>query len=246
VREALVGVAAAVVSASGAAWWSTPLERASQSRVVFEDAASPVSPAVAPARERLARWRSGVEQEEIVARRERPVDPRAPWSGTWWSTPPADLLRITRDLGGWGPVGLSAVEDSFGWERASAHPVIVPDGVRVYEIDGPEAWVQLCRHFPLEVTASRRHDWYRATGRAGRWVIPDWARAAEEVDAVHLTVNGYLHAAGRAIPVSPGICSVLAGWNPDETYWLTDAVPTTGAGRAWVRGHDHTWREDAP
>ena len=65
---------------------------------------------------------------------------------------------------------------SLGWERALVTGVEVPAGARVLEIDGPDVWAQLCRRHPLPVTAARRHDWYRATGRGDvTWVQPDWA-----------------------------------------------------------------------
>ena len=87
------------------------------------------------------------------------------------------------------------------------------------------------------MTAQRRHDWYRATGREGRWVIPEWAAVAERYDGVHLSVEGYLEAATTAIPVSDGWASVIAGCDPDTTWWLSDAVTPTGETRSmWLPG----------
>ena len=54
---------------------------------------------------------------------------------------------------------------------------------RVLEIRCAEDWLRLCRAHPLEVSASRRHDWYRTTGMVGPWVIPDWSTVAQEADA---------------------------------------------------------------
>lgn len=179
---------------------------------------------------------------ETRARGDRPSDPHANVSGEWWSTPPRDLTRTTRSLGVEGPLGLRLVEDAFDWDRALVHPVEVPDTVNVYEVDGPHAWARLCGRFPLEVTASRRHDWFRTTGVAGRWVIPDWSRAAEEFDAIHLTVAGYLKTAGRAVAVTQDTASVLAGWDPDQTYWLTDVTLGSIPARVWMRDAD-TWTE---
>lgn len=161
----------------------------------------------------------------------------------WWSNPPVSLPRTTRTRGDLGPVGLWLVEDSLGWEHATVAPVAVPDGARVLEIDGPDAWAGLCRRHPLPVTASRRHDWYRTTGRFDvAWVQPDWAAVAEEADAVHLTVAGYLTTAGRAIPVADGVACVLAGWDPDATYWLTTEPTATGPARKWSFDRDgRTW-----
>jgi hypothetical protein len=161
----------------------------------------------------------------------------------WWSSPPPTLPRTSRDLGNLGPVGLVLVEDSLGWERAGVTPVDVPVGTRMLEIDGPQVWAQLCDRHPLPVTASRRHDWYRTTGRSdATWVQPDWAAVAGDADAVHLTVAGYLTTAGRAIPVRPGVASVLAGWDPDATYWLTSTPPAAGPAREWsLERHSDTW-----
>lgn len=153
-----------------------------------------------------------------------------------------DLVRTTRDLGAPGPVRLRLVEDAFGWERALVAPVAVPDDARVVEIGGPAAWADLCREYPLEVTASRRHDWYRATGRGdGRWLQPDWTSVAAEVDAVHVTVAGYLTTAGRAVPVEDGVMTVLAGWDPDATSRLRDVV-AIGPAHEWRLDRDtHEW-----
>lgn len=93
-----------------------------------------------------------------------------------------------------------------------------------FEVTCAEDWATLCRAFPLEVTASRRHDWYRVTGRAGVWVVPDWARVAGRWDAVHLSVAGYLSAATRIIDVEPDVASMIAGWSPDTTVWLADVL----------------------
>lgn len=45
------------------------------------------------------------------------------------------------------------------------------------------------------MTALKRHDWYRTTGRDGSWVIPDWSQVAHDYDGVHLSIAGYLTAA---------------------------------------------------
>jgi hypothetical protein len=71
------------------------------------------------------------------------------------------------------------------------------------------------------VTASRRHDWFRTTGRDGAWVIPDWALVAREWDAIHLPVSAYLESAGRAIEVAKETASVT--WDPDTSIWLAGA-----------------------
>ncbi|SFA40070.1 hypothetical protein SAMN05444374_101432 [Rhodococcoides kroppenstedtii] len=98
------------------------------------------------------------------------------------------------------------------------------------------------------MTAQKRHEWYRTTGRAGRWVIPDWLRVGEVYDGVHLTAAGYLSAATTEIPVDDDCASVIAGWAPDETYWFTDAARIVADDvRLWVsesNGERLDWVED--
>lgn len=98
----------------------------------------------------------------------------------------------------------------------------------------------LCRTYPLEVTEQKRHDWYSTTGRYGRWVVPDWSAVAVDHDAVHLTAAAYLTSAGTAVPVDDGVASVIAGWYPDETYWLSDDARPEAGGAVWVRD-DEDW-----
>ncbi|MET4146552.1 hypothetical protein [Arthrobacter sp. UYCo732] len=114
---------------------------------------------------------------------------------------------------------------------------------RDQEVRAPEDWTSLCREFPLEVTASRRHDWFRATGRHGRWVIPGWERVADRWDAAPLTVRCYLSAAGRALGVDPDTATVVAGWDPGSTLWLADAGREwDGPRQAWHLTQDRSWR----
>lgn len=251
VRTALGRVAVHVagsvhVAGFGAAvgWWSEPVARADQHTITWDADATASAGAMTGAGpgagERLAQWRADVVKDERQALKHAPTDPTASWSGSWWSTPPSDLTRTTRSLGRPGPAGLWLVEDGLGWERAVARRVQVPADVRVCEIDGAATWAALCRAYPLDVTAQKRHDWYRTTGRAGRWVIPDWTKIAVDHDAVHLTAAAYLAAAGTAIPVDDDTAGVIAGWNPDETYWFADAVRQEPDGAAWVLD-DEDW-----
>ena len=233
-RAPLARIAAAIAGSPHSAWWATPAAP-EQWTVAFDGLPIPGASDAGRVREAVERWRAATIAEEAAARRDRPSDPAAPWSGTWWSRPPADLIRTTRALPGRGPVGLRLVEDGLGWEAAAARRAHIPADTRVLEIDGPEAWAELCRRFPLDVTSSRRHDWYRATGRNGRWVVPDWSAVRGSVDAVHLSVAGYLSTAGRAIAVAGDAASVLAGWDPDATFWLTDVGVDPSTRERWVR-----------
>ncbi|MCA0145537.1 hypothetical protein [Blastococcus sp. LR1] len=97
------------------------------------------------------------------------MDPRANWGGPWWSLPHLSGLVVTGPL----PEALSWVEDGFGWESGRSWPAEPPPGARVLEVTDPAGWVDLVERFPLVVTASRRHEWWRVTGWNRGWAIPD-------------------------------------------------------------------------
>jgi hypothetical protein len=256
----LAPVADAVARASGSRWWTSPMDPDGQYALAWlrADGSPPVSPRATGARAGLEAWREWVIAAEARAARELPPDPRAAFSGEWWSTPAMAGLVVTsrsrpEDPGsGAGgrtpspvPVGLTLVEDESGWPSARTWPVHPPATARVHELTGPEEWIALVEDHPLVVTASRRHDWWRATGWAGRWAMPDWAAVAERFDAVHLTVDGYLSTAGRALPVDlPGAPArtLLAGWDPDATWWLADVLAEPGEPTDWRRRDDEPTR----
>ncbi|MDI9977495.1 hypothetical protein [Rhodococcus sp. IEGM 1307] len=234
VRRELRRVAEHIARSPHAQWWTTPAATDQWSVGWSEDDTDPVDSTTT---ELLRDYRDRTAAEEVRAERDRPADPSANWSGWWWSTPPTRCS--SRRLFDGTPAGLWFVEDSMGWERAITRRMNIPAGARVYEVDGAQAWAELCRQFPVEVTAQKRHDWYRTTGRSGRWVIPDWPRLSERYEGVHLTVAGYLAAAGTAIAVDTDTdtdtASVIAGWAPDDTYWLTDTVNLdSDDSRTWV------------
>ena len=148
--------------------------------------------------------------------------------------PPGELPSSAGELFDGSPAKLWFVEDSYGWERATAQRLAVPETLQIYEIDSAQAWAGLCARFQLEVTAQKRHDWYRTTGRHGRWVMQDWAEVAKHYDAVHLQTRAYLSAAGTAICVDEHTASVIAGWDPDVTYWFTPHVRYHEEAVTWV------------
>lgn len=234
-RAGLCRVAEHLAASTHTDWWTTPVEASSQCTVQWDGELRRVPED--PLRVlRKARAKDG--DEEKLAARERPTDPTASWSGIWWSTPPRELPSSTREMFDTSPAGLWLVEDSMGWETAETLRLEVPEGLRVYEIDSAEAWAELCRRFPFEQTAQKRHDWYLTTGRTGKWVVPDWAKVAEHYDAVHLQVAAYLAAAGTAIPVDADTATVIAGWGPDETYWFTPRVSHLGTPTEWILTED--------
>jgi hypothetical protein len=234
VADQLWPVAEAVSRAPAARWWWWPIDAAIQHEVVFDDrhGRSPRDPPD-DGRAALLAWRACTLEAERKAA-DWPDDARAPFSGSWWSTPALSGLRCSaRRLESTGPIGLHLVEDALGWTSARSWLLEPRPGASIFEIGGANDWGELVRRYPLDVTKSRRHDWWRVTGRDVEWAIPDFHAVAGDYDAVHLTVAGYLATAGRAVRAGEWQ-TVLAGWNPDETWWLTDTPERVGPAVRWV------------
>lgn len=241
-------VASHITASSFLTWWCTPVDISGQYAVRWED--TPLKTIPENVQATLFAARHETQSDERRAHQERDPDPTAAWSGEWWSHP-FTLPSSTRLMGDGSPAGLWFVEDNFGWELADSVKLIVPTGLRVFEIAEAADWVELCERFPIEVTAQKRHDWYRTTGRAGRWVVPDWVHVAEHYDAVHLQLGAYLATAGLALQIddNTGTASMIAGWNPDETYWLSSDIAYGQQYTRWAlsdAGTDMVWKPASP
>lgn len=228
-NRSLRRIAETVAAAPRCRWFGSPADLTAQRSVWwFHEQFGGWGTFVRPTTVDWNAWRTALIEEENRAARDRPSDPTAPYSGHWWSTPMAtgspDTTRATNEL---PALALELTEDDMGWDRARISPVDVIGQPRIFEITAPTDWAWLIEQHPIEVTASRRHDWYNTTRRSDPWHMPDWASVAEQFDAVHLTIWGYLTTAGNAVPVQlPGgdSASVLAGWTPDATHWLNPAA----------------------
>jgi hypothetical protein len=242
-RAALRPVAEAVAAAAvrDVAWWTEPADRSRQRCTQFLDQHPQAEPQLTGAAGLARAWLAGTCEEEQSAH-DRPEDPAAPYSGWWWSSPAHSGLPVTtRGLPRLGAAGLALVEDGLGSQRARCWPVAPRAGARVYEIGGPGQWAALVDRYPLEVTRSRRHDWWRATGQARRWLIPDYAAVAADWDAIHVSVAGYLTTAGLPVPAG-GAHTMLAGWDPDATWWLTDVLTRTSPPEEWRQDNHAPFR----
>lgn len=242
VRGAMEAVSTAI-AALIPPWWHSGMAAGAQVQTDLrpDEPARRLAPQTAA--DTLAYWRRDTLRDEEDARR-RPTDLDANVGGRWYSTPYVQgLPSSTRALADPPAVELLWREDSLGEEQVACQAVTVPAGARVYEIDGPEAFVHLVERYPLELTLSRRHDWWRATGAKGPLLIPDYAAVAADFHGVHLTVAGYLRTAGRALPTSGGATTVLAGWDPDKTWWLTD-LEVAGSSTRWSLSNG-VWAETA-
>lgn len=226
-------------------WWSSDIDAGSQHAVQWIDEHDMPAPALSGAAERVARWREQtVESERAAARWSRSLEKRT--GSSWWSTPAlSSLVQTSRSLPGLGAAGLLLVEDGAGRERARVWPLTPEPGARILELRGPEDWVDLVESHPLEVTQTWRKTAWDTTGIDGRWFIPDFAAVAQEYDGVHLTVEGYLVTAGRPLNAGNGR-TILAGWDPDTTYWLADVLRPSGEPAEWVNGAVGTTAEWTP
>ncbi len=234
VKAAFAPLARHLMTSPSAQWWCQ--NRTTRQWTIDWRPADDQAPLPRDAAQTLSAWARGTRAEEARAEKDRPRDPTANWSGTWWSFPQGTLQTVARI-----PLGLDLIEDSFGEEAATVIPV--RGAGQTYEIRSGSDWVSLCRDYPMMVTASRRHDWFHCTGRNGAWVIPDWEKVSERWDAVHVSALAYLSSANRALTVDGDTCTVLAGWNPDTTIWLTDAAREwEGPRQYWRRpGFGETW-----
>jgi len=225
-------------------WWREPAGAEQFVTRFFYEAGetrevqTPLAPDPGGTREQLSRWRAdGIETERRFGEHAE-LYPGAPLSGAWWSLPMFTAVWTTPAPGGSDPAALQLEEDRAGETQALVWHARAAAGARVLEIAGPEDWAELCRRHPFDVTRSRRHVWREATGRDGRWLLPDWPEVAEEWDAVHLSVAAYLQTAQRAVPVADDAATVLAGWGPAATVWLTDALEIDGEPDEWVYDAD--------
>ena len=243
VLSALRPVAALTVRAPATQWWTARLDLGDQWFVSWlwkkrQKRAEP--PLLTGAATRRSRWRADAVLEERHAADERPASHDAPHSGSWWSTPVfSGLVTTTPRLPDGVPAQLTFVEDPIGVKRARVARLQPQSEVRVYEIAEPSDLVDLVARYPLPMDRARRHDWYRTTGCRGPWLIPDWAAIRQDYDAVHLTVLGYLAAAGRPLPVGDHY-TMLAGWEPTKTWWLNDVLEQATEPVGWQR--DKTWQ----
>lgn len=225
VVEMLAPIAEAVLRNPACSWWDDPIDPEHQRMIAYPFGNETFPESTAPYRSQgvgWGEWRAHLEAGEARAQRQYRRDPHRAISGEWWSTPYAvGVAQTTRAREGLGALQLIAEEDTLIGDEARVWALSVAERVRVYEISAPDDWARLVDRYPLEVTASKRWDWYNTTGSHQRWFMPDWEAVADDYDAVHVSVTGYLGSAGIAIPLETRDgATVLAGWGPDATWWL--------------------------
>ena len=230
VLSALEPVASALAQARGTWWWDFGVDRLSQQHVRWiqhpeEDAPADRPPALPEILDLavVAESRTGLTQ-------------------AWWSVPNWFALQSARALDGL-PASLCLVEECTGdFEQAWVWGVEVDPHARVREITAAADWVALVAEYP--VVLDGHDDWRKATGRTGGWTVPDWRAVSEDWDGVHLTVSGYLAAASQVLDLGNGTATMIAGFNPDHTFWLRDVVRVSPQPVRWVErevGEDYVW-----
>lgn len=244
----LMPIARALAGAPGNAWWFEPMGTQTQHYLEPTEGGKMVPPEYGYQVVELARWRESVRQAEVNPLREgerRLVI----CEGNWVSTPVRYLgLTTTRLLGdGYGvsagcPRGMLVDAESVA-EDARLWPVCPRDGARIYEIAERKDWAALVTRYPLDVTTSRDYEWSTATGLTSRWLIPDWEAVARDFDAVHLQAAAYLSGAGTVLDI-PGGRTIMAGFDPDSTFWLTDSVVPAGEPLRWSAPDDEVWEDE--
>ncbi|HAY43983.1 MAG TPA: hypothetical protein DCY59_10775 [Micrococcaceae bacterium] len=234
-RSPLRRVAEHIVASGFTEQWLAPVDMRRQFHVEFDqpDPAGSVTSTEPSIFDKLLRWKENLLLTEARARAEKPTPVTALIGGEWWSKPSWDLRATTGVFTNQQPIAVSCVEDAFNWEQAVTRKASVPPAIKVLEILTANDWVQLCRSYGVEVTAHKRHDWYRTTGRDGAWMMPDWLAVSQDYDGIHLSIAGYLALAGECLELDEKFATVIAGWDPDKTYWFTDELRFHAAPDTW-------------
>lgn len=187
----------------------------------------------------LSDWKSDAQQYVGWDKRRR-VSQRA--RGPWWSTPEIAAPSTTTGAYGLPAMGLAFNEDDPGGAVALVSPLRASASLRVKEIGSQSDWSSFVAEYPLDVTGSRGATWYDYMGIESQCFIPDYVKASSNYDVVHLTGAGYVRAAGVPLNVAGGV-TMIAGWGPDVSFWLTDTF-TVERGEYWERTDDESldWR----
>jgi len=177
--------ARALLASPGAAWWFAPLERSRQ--VWLSHDGDP------PLAERLVSPAGLPSSWERYAQK--------PANGFFTST----LIDGSSGAATALTVGTSDFSETFQPGPIACWRLDAAPDSRVFEIDGPGPWHDLCGRYP-------------ARGEDGR-IVPDWSAVASDFDAVHLTLGGLLTTEQVRID-SPSGWSQHDGWDFEQTLWL--------------------------
>lgn len=230
-RHALKKLIEAVLASPAMDWWSMPFQPSAQFLVANDRGWNGFeAPPTTGAADRLTEWRQRTLRANKMGVPKKNVAQEA--GGEWWSTPLWHSVVSTRPLGDLPALEIDITEDSFGPEKSRIFHIVPTSVPRVREIDGPDDWLDLVETYPFDVTGEKRGTWWRTTRIDDAWFIPDWAAVGVDFDVVHLTGMGYLTTAGRPLAVAGGH-TLMAGFSPDESFWLTDSFHFPEPGIDW-------------
>lgn len=140
----------------------------------------------------------------------RPIHP--------WASKPRGGFWTSMALPPLPSVWLLNVEDP-GVPRRAVWRLPVLGAAKVWEIDRPSSWIELCRRYPNDTTQTYREQWRKWGLRQDRVVTPNWEQVAQEWDGVHLSMGGLLTTEGVPLVVGNG-GTMLQGWTSEGTLWL--------------------------
>ena len=240
-------VAQALLAAPGARGWWDPV-RLGEQRLVEWDGEPPLR---GPALEQAVRdhMRDDRAENERGGATARPRDrPGIRIGACWWSTPRfARQASTSRPVSGVPALSLCQFFDDVSpGDGATVWSVEIDPAARVVEITEPADWQRLVARFPRDVTGTHDGEWRDWGGVDGPWLLPDWERVMEHVDAVHVTVGATVCAGGVALPVD-GAYTMLHAWVPDSTLWLRDMTVSRRRLGRWEGGPQYgSWDGPPP
>lgn len=112
--------------------------------------------------------------------------------------------------------GVGDIRDGYSRPPYSFWQLEVDASARVFEVDGPQSWHNLCLSYPAEGANHRSEPDF--SGDEGR-LVPDWSAVAADWDSVHLTFGGWLTAEQVRVE-SPAGWTYHWAWDAEQTMWL--------------------------
>lgn len=192
--KALHSLAEAVLREPGSSWWFGPLDRSAQ--ITAE------------------RWGEGWRASNPVPPKRVPSQWERYARKPGWSQPTSTLRNGATSFLYNMAVGTG---DLFGLSP----PVycdrlqIRPDA-RIYEVDGTDAWHRLCTTYPARFEPPVESE--NVVVSHGL-IVPDYAAAARDWDAVHITIGALLTAAQVRVDGDDG-WSMLWGFDAEMSIWM--------------------------
>ena len=133
-----------------------------------------------------------------------------------WGFCTSTLIQETSSMFAAIDCGVGDIRQAYSGPPYAFWQMTVDTSARVFEIDGPQAWHNLCVRYPAEGTADRGSPDF--SGDKGR-LVPDWFAVAADWDAVHLTFGGLLTAEQVRVG-SPSGWTYHWAWDYEQTMWL--------------------------